>query len=293
MSNAFEGLTQYSLEQSEEQQKGLARGAPIGERKTFTDFYGDNLKKIATASDIIWKCGNTFRHACDISVLYVQGILVSSPYHFGPILCESGPIAEHLTNCTRNGLLTTSSEPAQKTTPSEFNDWEDEIKTAAVGFWVQHHNVPTLMKTLDKYKITNIRRTDVDGDKVLYKFSDEFGSNYHVSDAECYFVVFEGIDIRESNGLFDILVEASRSFTDDSVALSLPSTPERQTVDDSDEDSPQSSPRTSQPSSLSSSRKSPVRSPVRSPQASPRMGPQSAARSPRSSEKSPQSVPRR
>lgn len=173
--------------------------------KTFSDFYGDNLKKIATASEIIWKCGTTFRHACDISTLYIQGILVSSPNYPGPFSSESF-IIENLTICTRNGLLVTFSNPARQIDVDRLDGWESSVE-----FWIQSHNVPFLTKTLDNYYIKDIERKDV---QPSYTFFDAFGSNYDISNVECYIVKCTGHDVDNANGLFEVLAEASKTFTD-------------------------------------------------------------------------------
>lgn len=63
--------------------------------------YGQRLRVLCEATPYVWAAGNTFRNACDIMVLYLSGILPSSPNHIGPLLGETTSLSKKLQQCAR------------------------------------------------------------------------------------------------------------------------------------------------------------------------------------------------
>lgn len=145
--------------------------------------YADRVANLIKGTVELWAAGSTFRNACDISVLYVTGLLPTSPYHAGPIWAESTGIAPQLTRCTRNGLLTISSEPygsdINVITGRQFT-----VENASIQFYVKNHNNQTLLYGLEEYG----DRFDIQNPKT--KFSDEFGPSYSIEDDDVtgYFI---------------------------------------------------------------------------------------------------------
>jgi len=167
--------------------------------------FAKRVKNLILGTDSLWKGGVTFRNACDISVLYVTGLIPTSPYHFGPITSESSPLTYKLARCTRNGLLTVSSEPVQS---GDINIITGEIVivvNASVEFWIKKHNVKLLLDSLtNKFDIAHIETC---------KFSDEFGASYAVEDdyTTRYFIT----DTKKgTNEIYDLLGDISTKFTE-------------------------------------------------------------------------------
>jgi len=171
-----------------------------------TNAYAQRMKSLIKGTPQLWAAGHTFRNACDISVLYVTGLLPSSPYHIGPILSESTGIATQLAACTRNGLLTTSSEPAQKDV--DIYGEEFEVENASVQFWVQNSNKDYLMKRLGEH---GTRFTFKQLPQEV-KFSEEFGPSYFGEDSQTTSMFLTDTK-KGSNEIYKILVDISREFS--------------------------------------------------------------------------------
>ena len=137
--------------------------------------YAERLRDLTRGTGVLWSSGTTFRNACDISVLYVTGLIPNSPYHTGPILSESNDISTDLAQCTRNGILTISSEPVQ-TGYEEYTNLYYKIDNASVEFWIRNENIPHLTTSLNEYG--DRFRIDIKSREKI-KFTDEFGPSYY------------------------------------------------------------------------------------------------------------------
>lgn len=171
----------------------------------YSEFAAQASRKVYEAAPLLWASGTTFRQACDLSVLFVMGIIPISPYHLGPMDAESGPFTDKFAQMTRNGLLTTISEPVGSDTEI-LNGTTYHISRASVGFWIRLHNEKHIENMLDKLG---------DGVKVEImevKFGQEFGKSYRSEDDLTINYFIEG-DEELGNGLFDALLEASYNFT--------------------------------------------------------------------------------
>lgn len=169
--------------------------------------YARKAKDLIKGTAILWTSGQTFRNLCDIMVLYVTGLLPTSPSHRGPILHESNGISNLLAQCCRNGLLTVSSEPSQSDV--EYHTGKSfTIENASVEFFVQEHNFPILMAALEEYgnrfRIQNLDET---------KLSDDFGPMYSVA---AKYVRHLGIvdNKPNTNEIYSILMNISKEFTE-------------------------------------------------------------------------------
>lgn len=174
---------------------------PSFDRDTYN--YSDRLRDLTRGTACLWSTGTTFRNACDLNVLYISGLLPTSPYHIGPILGESTPIRLQLEIMNRNGLITTSSEPVSE----GYNVFSDEyhvVTTSSVWFFVKTKNIDTLING-----ITATRRAiSTKRDNTL--FSEEFGPSYVGEDnyTACFFIE----DSTGDNELYEILATISRTF---------------------------------------------------------------------------------
>lgn len=167
--------------------------------------YRSDLNDLCRGSDVLWKSVATFRQACDLNVLYISGIIISSPYHCGPILTESDPISKQLAQCNRNMLFTISSEPCQKGCDI-INGKEFEVLNASISFWIRDHNVNILLAGLDKERF-EIRK------ELGSKISDMLGYNFsNHNDVASLFSVFD--KKKGTNEMYQLLVKISSKFTE-------------------------------------------------------------------------------
>lgn len=159
--------------------------------------YGRRLRILCEATPCVWAAGSTFRNACDIMVLYLSGILPSSPNHAGPLLGETNALTKKLQQCARNGLLPLSSEPKQ-VVYNEFTEEEVEVETNSVQFFVKKRHEKEVRRLLQKLSATV--------DIVETTFSYEFGPSYFGEDVHtvCLYVLCSRDDF------FDELVKVSR-----------------------------------------------------------------------------------
>jgi len=171
-----------------------------------TNNYAQDVDALIKGTAQIWRSGLTFRQACDISVLYLQGILPTAPYHLGPLSSETNNVSTLCQRCTRLGLLTVSSEPVQQGISIVGERYK--VSNASVLFWIKKHNVPTLLRYLDENRFSIKLFSSEDN-----KFSSEFGESYRIEDnhTESYFVT----DLKpDTNELFEIIWLAAKEFTD-------------------------------------------------------------------------------
>lgn len=159
--------------------------------------YGQRLNALCAATPYIWAAGSTFRNACDIMVLYLSGILPSSPNHAGPLLGETTALTKQLQQCARNGLIPVSSEPKQ-VVYNEFTEEEVEVDTNSVQFFVKKRCEKEVRRALQKLSATI--------DVVETTFSYEFDPSYSPEDQHtvCLYVLCARDDF------FDELVKVSR-----------------------------------------------------------------------------------
>lgn len=106
-------------------------------------------------------------------VLYLSGILPSSPNHAGPLLGETTVLTKKLQQCARNGLLPVSSEPKQ-VVYNEFTEEEVEVDTNSVQFFIKKRCEKEVRRALTKLGATV--------DVVETTFSYEFGPSYFAED---------------------------------------------------------------------------------------------------------------
>lgn len=172
-----------------------------------TKKYGEDIKALVDGTEVLWRSVSTFRHACDLNVLYIIGILPTSPYHCGPILSESNPIIKQLAQCNRNMMFTVSSEPCQKG-HNILDGQEYEVKNASVELWIRNHNVEILTSTLgsqgDRFQIDRIDHCKFSNNagKALQSH-DDFTSGFFITDNNI-----------ETNEMYSILVDISAKFTE-------------------------------------------------------------------------------
>jgi len=169
--------------------------------------YEYDLRDLCRGTRALWKSVSTFRQLCDLNVLYISGLLVTSPYHMGPILSESDPIIRQLAQCNRNLIFTVSSEPCQKGRDI-INNEEFEVKNASIELWIRNHNVELLLSSLNRYE----NRFEIEKleDCTL---SDEVGENFsnHDDVTSRFFIT----DKKEgTNEMYDILSQISSQFTE-------------------------------------------------------------------------------
>lgn len=163
--------------------------------------YANRLQDLTKGAACLWQSGVTFRNVASISVLYISGLIPTSPYHIGPILCESGIVMRQLQIMNRNGILTTASEPVQ----DDYNEFTGEsfsVGSSSISFWILKRNEDILRNALRKYdREFSIETMDI-------KFSDEFGPSYQPTDnfVTSLFITDETGD----NELFKILANISK-----------------------------------------------------------------------------------
>lgn len=176
---------------------------------------GNDVRDLYVGTAVIWRAGSTFRHCCDIMVLYVSGLLMSAPSHAGPILGESDIVRQQLAQCNRNGLLTISSEPSQKDI-NTFSGEEFFIENASLEFWIKKHNEKHLIREIEKYgdrfDLKNIQ-DEVEFHQVMganFRGEDKYTTRYFITDTEI-----------ETNEMFEIMVRISSGFTEYPLNLKL------------------------------------------------------------------------
>lgn len=161
--------------------------------------YGKRLSVLCRATAYIWASGSTFRTACDVMVLYLSGILPSSPNHTGPLLGETTPVTKSLQQCCRNGLLPISSEPKQ-VVYNEFSEEEIRVDTNIVQFFIKKRHEKEVRRLLTKFD----KRISID--VVETTFAYEFGPSYFAENdyVVCLYVV------SSEDFLFEELVKISQ-----------------------------------------------------------------------------------
>lgn len=176
--------------------------------ETICDNYSRRINDLIKGTAQLWNSGNTFRHACDISVLYASGLLPTSPYHVGPILPESTRISQSIIRCTRNGLLTVSSEPVHKDI-NIITGEPYEVKTSSLEFWIKNHNISKLTTVLDTSYPNRFNMRKLEGTT----FGQVFGASYEVENQHVsrHFIK-DTVD--GTNDMFDILADISKNFTE-------------------------------------------------------------------------------
>lgn len=167
-----------------------------------TDFMGQSAKILYKATPLLWARGKTFRHACSLSVLFLEGIIPLTPYHLGSMEGESGPLIDKFISMTRNGLLTLSSEPAQSGTNIHTGE-TFEVTEATVEFFIEKRNIQHIQHLIDH---DNVAVEYIDG-----SFSGTMGPSYTGVDPHVIHMFMIG-DSSLGNELFDLLNEASYNF---------------------------------------------------------------------------------
>jgi hypothetical protein len=74
----------------------------------------DVFEKLRLISGAMWRSGSTFRDLQALSLAFIQGFLLYSPSHFGPLDLESNIILERLNAMNRLDMITTDSEPYEE-----------------------------------------------------------------------------------------------------------------------------------------------------------------------------------
>lgn len=156
--------------------------------------YGEALYLISKATPYIWGSCTTFRDICDTMVLYLNGVLISSPSHGGPILDETGPITEQVKMMCRNGMLTINSEPA------------NEQNGGSVQFYIMQKNDQILMSGLKNHRHLQLQQHIKEE-----PFNAEFGP-FVAKVTEAKETILCAVYSPQGNDVFDILVDISRSF---------------------------------------------------------------------------------
>lgn len=136
--------------------------------------YGDRLRDLCRGTAVLWSSGYTFRNACDIMVLYLSGLLPSSPTHLGPSLGETSELQELLQQTCRNGILATSSEPAQHTR-NIYSGELIEVKSASIEVWIKTKDKVAFLSYLQGYEDIHVK-------ELKFMFSEEFGPSYEGED---------------------------------------------------------------------------------------------------------------
>jgi hypothetical protein len=190
--------------------EGISSLGPVNNGPEELSKYAKRIKYLILGTGSLWNAGTTFRNACDISVLYVTGLLPNSPYHYGPITSESNALTYKLAQCTRNGLLTTSSEPVQSGDMNVITGEYVSVSNASIEFWIKKHNSIIMLKTLRERKYSN--RFNIEEIKDAY-FSELFGPSYDIENDHVtrYFIIDT---LQGTNEIFDILKNISSQFTE-------------------------------------------------------------------------------
>lgn len=168
--------------------------------------YSRRAKDLIKGTAILWISGTTFRNACDLMVLYVTGLLPTSPSHAGPILSETSNISNYIAQCNRNGMLTVTSEPAQVGYQAHTMK-KYTVENASIEIFIREHNYDLLMNSLAEYG----ERFEVQYPED--KLSDELGKSYIVADEDVrrLFIIDTMVG---TNEMYEMLANISREFRD-------------------------------------------------------------------------------